>query len=130
MGLRRTLILGSLICSLQALALATVGGLGWALVLYVALSGLSDVFYWTTYHTLFASVGDVENRGAQVAARGVFWMLANTAGPVAGGLLLTLLGPWAAFGLAGLVGLASVVPLLRMADVPVLWNSPHSFAPP
>jgi DHA1 family inner membrane transport protein len=126
-GLRRTLILGSVICSLQALALATVGGLGWALVLYVALSGLSDVFYWTTYHTLFASVGDVENRGAQVGARGVFWMLANTAGPVTGGLLLTLFGPWAAFSLAGLVGLASVVPLLRMPDVPVARETAHSF---
>ncbi len=126
-GLRRTLLLGTLISSTQALALIRVAGLDWALIVYVLLTGLGDVLYWTTYHTLFARLGDAQNRGAQVGARGFFWMIANVAGPVIGGATLTLVGPWAAFGLAAAAGALAVIPLMGMADVPVATDGRHSF---
>ena len=82
-GLRRTLILGSVLCVPQILALAAVhGAVDLELVIYILASGLADVFYWTCYHAAFAQLGDAEKRGAQISARALLSTVAGVAGPV------------------------------------------------
>ena len=50
--------------------------------------------------------------------------VAALAGPGIGGLLLTTVGPWAAFGTAFLVGLAAILPLLQIDEPQVPRTMP------
>jgi len=128
-GLRKTLILGSVFCVPQILSLAAVHGVvDVELIAYIVASGVADVFYWTCYHAAFARLGDAENRGAQVGARALLSTLASAAGPVIGGGMLAVSSAWSAFGVGAAIALASILPLLRMPEVPVVTNaSGHSF---
>src|SRR3974390_1294144 len=49
-GLRRTLIFGTILSALQFPAIALVQGVGPAMILFGVTSSLSQVFYWTCYH--------------------------------------------------------------------------------
>lgn len=118
-GIRHTLMLGGVLYAGQILALAAVGGPGWALFVYILVSAVGDVFYWTCYHALFAALGDREKRGAQLGARGLFATLAGAIGPGVGGLLLAHCSAWIAFGAGAAIELAAVLPLLTIAEPPI-----------
>src|ERR1700724_392678 len=106
-GLRKTLIVGSVLCVPQILTLAAVHGVvDLELILYILASGVADVFYWTCYHAAFAPFGDTENRGAQVGAPALLSTLAGVGGPLIGGGLLAVSSAWAAFGVGAVVVLA------------------------
>ncbi len=115
-GLRHTLMLGGVLHAGQILALAPVQGHGPALVLYVVCSAVGDVFYWTCYHAYFAALGDREERGAQVGARGLLATFAGAIGPGVGGLLLAHAGAWTAFGVGATIEFAAILPLLQIAE--------------
>jgi DHA1 family inner membrane transport protein len=122
-GLRKTLIVGSVLCVPQILTLAAVhGAVDAELIIYILASGVADVFYWTCYHAAFAQLGDTENRGAQVGARALLSTLAGVAGPLIGGGLLAVSSAWAAFGVGAVVVLASVLPLLKLPEIPVVTD--------
>jgi hypothetical protein len=118
-GLRRTMILGTLVFACQFPLLALVQGLGPALALYCLVSALGDVLYWPCSHAFFAAVGESELRGSQVAERQVLGALAGVVGPVAGGLMLTAFGPWPAFLAAFVTEIAAIAPLLYVTEPPV-----------
>lgn len=123
-GLRKTLILGAVLCVPQILSLAAVhGAVDIELIIYILATGVADVFYWTCYHAAFAQLGDAENRGAQVSARGLLSTFAGVAGPVIGGGMLAVASPWAAFGVGAVIALASVLPLLKIPEVPVVTTA-------
>jgi len=116
MGVRHALIWGVVLISLSCPMLAPVNGVGWALAAYIAVAALGQAFYWTCFHVFFSAHSDDDRRGSQL---GLLWALGTVAaliGPGIGGLLLTRLGPWVAFGIAGLISLISVLPLLRIAE--------------
>ena len=122
-GLRRSLIVGTLLYACQILALAIASRSRACLVFYIAISALGDVFYWTCYHAFFAALGDAENRGAQLGARGLFVTLASALGPGIGGVLLSNFGAWTAFAAGATIELVAIVPLLRIAE-PVITLQP------
>jgi hypothetical protein len=124
-GLKRTMIAGVVLSALQALLLAPVRGLDLALLAYLTVTALTGVFYWPTYHALFATVGDAERRGAQVGLRQALVAAAGIVGPAAGGLALTFGGPSLAFGSAALAAMVAIVPLLGCADRPVARVPPE-----
>ena len=124
-GLRRTLIIGTLLTALQYPAVALVHDVGPALLLFCAISSLAQVFYWTCYHVFFAALGDSEHRGKQIGARQALGALADVIGPVAGGVLLTNFGPWIAFGVACAIQVVAVYPLLRVAEPKIAQPSPR-----
>ena len=124
-GLRRTLILGTLLYALQFPALAIVHEIGPALILFVFISSLGQVFYWTCYHALFTSLGDIEHRGKQIGARQMLSAVAGIIGPVAGGLLLRNFGAWVAFGVAFMIQIAATYPLLRLDEPKITQPSPR-----
>lgn len=120
-GMRRAFIFGTLLSAFQFPAIAQVDGIGGPLMLFVAISALAQVFYWTCYHAYFSSLGDSEVRATQIGARQALGALACVIGPAAGGFLLSSAGPWFAFGAAFLIQLAAVVPLLQVEE-PAIEN--------
>jgi hypothetical protein len=126
-GLRRLLIVGSLMVALQYPLLATVRGLGPQLYALVALAAVADALYWTCYHAYFARLGDAAHRGHQIGAREAIAAMTGIVGPLATGWCLNTLGPMAAFGLTGAVLAASALPLLATPDAAVAPRIPGAF---
>ncbi len=123
-GLRRSLVLGTVLQGVQYPTLALVHGVAPALVAYCAVSALGQVFYWTTYHAFFSALGDSELRGSQVAERQMLGTVADVLGPAAGGVMLAAFGPWPAFLTAFVIELIAVVPLLYVAEPVIARNAP------
>ena len=92
-GLKTTLMAGAALSALQAALLAPIRGVDAALVAYVVVSAVAEVLYWSSYHAMFASVGDAERRGSQVGLRQLLVAAAGVAGPAAGGLALAISAP-------------------------------------
>lgn len=115
-GLKRSLALGCILYAGQYLLLPTIGGLDVWLALYCLVSSVSNVFYWTTFHALFAALSDSARMGRQVGMRQLLTTAASVAGPIAGGALLASHGPWAAFGTAAALMLASILPLVGVHE--------------
>jgi len=124
-GLRRTLIFGTLLSAFQFPVIALVHGVGPALVLFCGVSSLSQVFYWTCYHVFFASLGDIEHRGKQIGVRQMLGAVAEVIGPAAGGILLTNFGPWIAFSTAFAIQIAAIHPLLHVEEPKITRPSPR-----
>ncbi|MGE3646275.1 MAG: MFS transporter [Beijerinckiaceae bacterium] len=134
-GLRRGLIAGAMLYATQFLALAAVTGPGAGVALYIVTVAVADALYWTAYHTAFASAGALDDRGRQIGAREILSQFASIAGPVAGGMALTLSGPWLSFGLAAAIACLSILPLLKLSDAaiartppPGMWRAAKSSA--
>jgi DHA1 family inner membrane transport protein len=125
LGLRRTFILGAILCALSCPALALVHGIGLGLAIFVAVSSLGQVFYCTCYHVFFTALSDSGRRGVQVGAFQALGTLAAVVGPAAGGLLLATRGPWPTFGLAFLLALIAVLPFIRIAEPPIMREKPR-----
>jgi DHA1 family inner membrane transport protein len=123
-GLRATLIVGTFLYGVQSPLLALVHGLGTALMVYCVMAALAQAFYWTCYHAMFAAIGETSSRGSQVGWRELLIGIAGIVGPAMGGVMLTVAGPWAAFGVAGVIEFAAVVPLLDVVDPPIARTAP------
>jgi DHA1 family inner membrane transport protein len=123
-GLRRSLMLGTFLYAVQSLFLSLVNGPDIALLIYCAIAACAQVFYWTCYHAMFAAAGDLADRGSQVGWRGLLVAIAGVVGPAMGGVILTMSGPWAAFGVAAVIELAAIIPLLKVTELPVARAAP------
>jgi len=124
MGLRRALILGTALNAMSCLMLAPVNGVGFALAAYIAVGALGQAFYWTCFHVFFSAHSDSGRRGSQLGLLQAFAALAGLLGPAIGGVLLTTLGPWVAFAAASLVAQLSILPILRVAEPPIVRAVP------
>jgi hypothetical protein len=124
-GLRRTLMMSTLVFALQYPVLALVDGAGPALVAFCIVSALGEGLYFTCYHAFFAALGDAEHRGSQLGMLQMFAAIASVLGPALGGVALAAVGPRAAFGVAALIEIAAVLPLRRVADVAVAPARPR-----
>jgi MFS family permease len=123
-GLRSTLIVGTLLYAVQCPLLAPVHGVDLALLAYGVASAFAQAFYWTTYHAMFAAIGEADDRGSQVGWRQLLIAFASTAGPAIGGVLLTVTGPWTAFSVAALIECAAVWPLLGVIEPTIALTVP------
>jgi len=117
-GLRSTLIIGTFLYGVQSPLLALVHGPGAALLIFCAVAALAQAFYWTSYHAMFATIGDAASRGSQVGWREVLVGVAGIVGPAISGIMLTVAGPGAAFGAAGVIEFAAIAPLFGMIEPP------------
>lgn len=128
LGIRRALILGTVLQAAQYPMLALVRGLDPALILFCAASALGAAFYFTCYHAFFSAMGDVRRRGMEVGMRQVLMAVAAVLGPALGGVALAAFGPWVAFGAAAIVELAAIAPLFALDEVIVGPTPPNRFA--
>jgi MFS family permease len=124
-GLRRTFVLGAILCALSCPALALAGGIGPGLAVFVVVSALGQVFYWTCYHVFFTAVSDRGRRATQVGAFQAFGTVAAMLGPALGGMLLATRGPWVTFGAAFLIALVAILPLIGIAEPPIVREKPR-----
>jgi MFS family permease len=125
LGLRWTLVLGTIFIAGQYQLLGFVDKVGWELALFCAAAATGQVLYWTCYHTFFSTLGDAPHRGSQVGIRQVFIAMAGIAGPAVGGVMLAAFGPLAAFGAAAVAETAAALPLIRLAEPPLARIAPR-----
>ncbi len=123
-GLKPLMFIGTFGMALQFPALPAVTGVGPALLVLVVVTAISEVFYFAAYHTYFATLGDVEARGSQIAAREALTAAANVAAPLLGAWALVTAGPWITFIGVALVQALGAIPLIGIRNVPVLKNAP------
>ncbi len=126
-GLRALVIFGTVASGVQYLFLAEVHGIDFMLLGLCLTSAIGDAFYWTTYHAYFAALGDAEHRGHQVGAREALASITAIVAPLAGGLVLTALGPRIAFGAAMALHALAALPFLATPDVKVVREMPGAF---
>lgn len=125
LGLRGTLVVGTLFSALQYPAIGFVHGTDLALGVFAAIGALAGVFYWPCYHAFFAAIGDPHFRGSQIGVRQLVVGFAAVLGPALGGLMLTSFGPWLAFGAAAVIEVVAILPLLDVPAPPVPRLSPR-----
>src|SRR5688572_15531148 len=124
LGLRWTLVLGTILIVGQYQLLGFVDAIGIELALYCVAAAAGQVLYWTCYHTFFSTLGDAEHRGSQVGVRQVFIAAAGIVGPAVGGVVLATYGPLAAFGAAAVAEAAAALPLIGMTQPPLARVAP------
>ncbi len=116
-GLKPLVIAGNLVIALQYPLLAEVHGIDSALLAYCLVTALGDTFYWTSYHSYFALLGDDEHRGHQISANVALVAIVGTVAPLLGAWALGALGPRLAFGATGLIQALAAVPLFATPNV-------------
>lgn len=126
-GLRRTLMAGTVLEAAVFPLLPLVKGPDAVFVAVVLVGPVGSVLYWTCYHAYFASVGDDEHRGGQVGARQAMTAVVGIVAPLLGAWTLASGGPWVAFLAAALVQVSAALPLMGAPDVPVAHEAPGSF---
>jgi len=119
-GLRRTLILGTLAMGLQYALLPLVKGLDAAMAAVCVSAAIGNVLYWTTYHAYFARLGASDERGGQIGLREAIVAIVGIVAPLLGGGALVMLGSWPAFIMVTLIQLSAALPLLGGPEVPVV----------
>ncbi len=127
LGLRKLVILGSLLMGASYPFLIGVHGLGVGLVVLIVTSALADTFYWPSYHAYFAALGDEDHRGQQIGVREAVVAALGIVSPLAAGWLLVRFGPAVAFGVTGVVQALSALPILWTPEVTIARHAPGGF---
>ena len=88
----------------------------WPLILLAFFSGVERALFWLAYHTDFAIITNLKNRGRQIGLAKMISLLFIIIGPLVGGLMLVFLNFKTLFVLVSLLLLASVLPLFFSKD--------------
>ena len=123
-GLRALVIAGTLVTALVYPSLAEVRGVGASLVVLIVIAAIGGTLYWTTYHAVFARLGDDEHRGQQIGAREAIAAMVGIISPLMTGWLLVMFGPLTAFSTVSVITAASALPLLWTPDTAVQPDVP------
>lgn len=123
-GLRNTLILGTVMEAGIFLLLPHVHGPGLMLALVIGVGAAGSVLYWTSYHAFFAALGDPDKRGSQIGVREALTALVGIVAPALGGWALTTVGPTWAFCAVAAVQALAAAPLLGTPNPPVVDDAP------
>ena len=123
-GLRRTLIAGTVLEALSFPLLSQVHGVNAWFVALCLITPLGSALYWTCYHAYFAALGDAESRGGQIAFREAMVAVIGIAAPLAGGWALVNWGPTPMFACVGLLQALAALPLIGGPEAPIKNNAP------
>ncbi|HVY20927.1 MAG TPA: MFS transporter [Bauldia sp.] len=123
-GLKPLLIAGTLGLALQYPLLATVHGVGPTLVALLVVVSLAEILYYPAYNAAFASLGDAEHRGHQIAAREAVVAIVGVVAPLLGAWALVTIGAGTTFAAVGVVQALAAVPLIGVPNVAVVDEAP------
>jgi hypothetical protein len=112
-GLKGTLLIGVAIRALSFALLPFVTSVGPLLAVFLAVSGLGSVLYWTAWHAFMPALTETGKGGRQVSIQQATSAVVGIIAPVSGGLLLAHAGPLTAFLAIAILQLATALPLLR-----------------
>jgi MFS family permease len=124
LGVRATLVAGTVLEAAIFPMLPAVHGPGPMLLLVIVVSAFGSVFYWTSLHAYTAVLGDAEHRGGQVALGAAGAAAANIIAPWVGGWALGALGPAPTFGVVAVVQVLAILPLLVAPNPRVVETPP------
>lgn len=111
-GLRNTLVAGTVIRAGSFALLPFVTAVGPLLALFLAVSGLGSVLYWTSWHAFMPALTESGRGGRQVSVQQATSAVVGIVAPVVGGLLLAHAGAVPAFLAIAALQLAAALPLL------------------
>ncbi|GAA0587029.1 MFS transporter [Rhizomicrobium electricum] len=126
-GMRRLIILGTLLNACQFPFLGFIHGPGLPLYAMIAIGAIADTLYWPCYHAYFARLGDDDARGQQIGVREAIAAMIGVVSPLLTGILLVTFGPQVAFGVSALAVAGSALPLLYTPHVPIVPTVPHAY---
>ena len=117
LGFRRAVFLSSIFRVLNLAFLLLAARYGFNLIFIAAFfEGLTVPTFWVTYHAIFTRSGQDGTYGREVAGMGVFVSTVSALAPLLGGLVVSLFGFPALYGLGMAVILLAVLPILRVRD--------------
>ena len=123
-GLRNTVIVGTVLEANSYLLAPWVDGPGAMLIIFVLISSVGSVIYWTSYHAYVAASGDADGRGGPGGFIEAINALVGLVAPAIVSLLLLSSGPLFAFACVALVQAAAAVRLLGAPGVKVPDSAP------
>ena len=126
-GLRWTVIIGTMLMAISFPFLIGVDGVGWGLLWLVLTSALADTIYWPSFHAYFAALGDAEHRGQQLGIQVAAASILGIVSPLAAGWLLVGFGASAAFWTTAGVQALAAVPLIWTPDIVIARRQPGAF---
>jgi DHA1 family inner membrane transport protein len=126
-GLRWTVIVGTILMAISFPFLIGVDGIGWGLFWLVLTSALADTVYWPSFHAYFAALGDAEHRGQQLGIQVAATSILGIISPLAAGWLLVSSGPRATFFATGAIQLLAALPLFWTPDIAIARRAPGAF---
>jgi len=91
-GLRKSVILGTIFYAGCYPILTQVDGIGFWLLTYIFYYAIADTLYWLPFHAYYSAIGDNDHRGKHVAVREALSALGNGAAPALGGFLIANFG--------------------------------------
>ena len=112
LGLRGTLLAGVVIRAASFALLPFITSIGPLLALFLAVSGLGSVLYWTSWHAFMPAMTETDKGGRQVSIQQATSAVVGIIAPATGGLLLANAGPIAAFLAIAALQLTTALPLL------------------
>jgi MFS transporter, DHA1 family, inner membrane transport protein len=118
-GLRRTLMLGIVMSAVSYVLLPQVFAMGRFAPVYLVLSSVGSLIYWTSMHAYTATLGDAAHRGGQISIREAITAAVGVLAPLAGSLALLLLGPQWAFLAVALFEAAGALPFIGAPEVAI-----------
>lgn len=112
LNFRKSIFLSTVILALYILLLALAKDN--LIFLYIAAFAnfVETVLYWVPFHLLFArNVGSKGHYGHEISSRTTLVLLANTLGPLLGGLIISLYGFNTLFIFSSVIIIASAIPI-------------------
>jgi len=97
--------------------LYTLETFGWPLYLLAIFAALSASMFWIPYHIEFSKFSDRKNRAKEIGFSGIVACLFSAAGPVLGGIFLTIFGFKILFIIVSCLLFLSVIPLFFSKEV-------------
>jgi hypothetical protein len=126
-GLKPLVIFGAVVHGLQYLLLAQIDGIGPMLFVFITVSSIGDVFYWTCFHAYFSSLGDSEHRGHQISAREALAASVGIVAPLLGAFALEVVGPQLTFAMVAAVQVSGALPLFGAPNIRIPAEAPGVF---
>lgn len=111
-GLRSVVLTGIAIRTISFLILPHVTGIGPLLGLFLFVSGLGSVLYWTGYHAFVSALGDSARGGRQVSIQQATSAVVGIVAPIVGGVLLARAGAQTGFGVIAAIQALAALPLI------------------
>jgi len=114
MGFRWSIFAANM-CLIVLLALLSFANdVIWVIPIAAVLHGLQNPLYWLSYRSLFATEGVLSNLGREVGFSAITTQMAGIAGPVLGGVIITVWGFPSLFIVALIIVVMSGVPFFLM----------------
>ena len=118
-GLKKSIILGTLAYASLYPILNQVNGVNIWLIIFILDMAITDVLYWLPYHTSFAILGDQGTRGKQTGARDSARYLASVLAPITSATLINLVDFEGMFLAASSLMILSILPLIKLKSPPL-----------